>query len=58
LAQERLTALLKPPDEVTVQVVPALWPCCTLTLDGLHETAKSGVTVVVGVTVAQLLTRL
>src|SRR5687767_14341318 len=28
--QARLTALAKPPEDVTVQVVSALWPCWTL----------------------------
>src|SRR5687768_7495800 len=58
LAQPRVTALLKPLVEVTVQVVLLLEPWVTVTLDGLQLIEKSGVADATGVTVAQLLTRL
>jgi hypothetical protein len=55
---ERATALLKPLVDDTVQVLDPLPAWATDRLDGLHETAKSGVGVpAVGVTVAQLLLR-
>src|SRR5262245_14634066 len=53
--QARVTALLKPLSEVTVQVVVLLPPWATETLDGLQATEKSGVAVALGVTVTQLL---
>ena len=43
--QLKLTAELNPPVDVTVQVVLALLPWVTDTLDGLHATEKSGVAV-------------
>ena len=56
--QVRPTALLKPPVEVTVQVLPPLPPCATVKAAGLHETLKSGVAgPAAGVTWAQLLAR-
>jgi hypothetical protein len=39
---DRLTALAKPFDDVTVQVLLPLAPCCTLKLDGLHARLKFG----------------
>ena len=56
--QDRLTALLNPLVEVTVQVLVPLPPWVTLRLDGLQEMLKSGVAEAAGVTVTQLLTRL
>jgi hypothetical protein len=58
LAQERLTALEKPPVEVTVHVELVLLPWVTVRLDGLQEMLKSGVGVsAVGTTWTQLLAR-
>src|SRR6185436_14813251 len=54
---DRVTALLKPFTEVTVQVLVALPPWAADRLDGLQETVKSGVTEAVGSTVSQLLAR-
>jgi hypothetical protein len=40
--QESATALAKPFVEVTVHELAPLAPCCTLRLEGLHATEKSG----------------
>jgi hypothetical protein len=54
LAHDIATADEKPPVEVTVQVVVALAPWVTVTLDGLQATEKSGVGApATGVTEAQ-----
>src|SRR5262245_30615022 len=54
---DRLTALLKPFCEVTVQVLVALPPWAAVRLDGLQASVKSGVTEAAGVTVRQVLAR-
>ena len=56
-AQARLTALLKPFCDVTVQVLVALPPWAAVRLDGLQAMVKSGVTEAAGVTVRQVLAR-
>jgi hypothetical protein len=53
--QARLTALEKPPVDVTVQVLVVLPVCGTDRLAGAQATLKSGVVVVVGVPLTQAL---
>ena len=56
--QESATSALKPLAERMVQVEVALLPCTMVSDDGLQATLKSGASVSVGMTSAQLLTGL